>query len=295
MSDVLDRKLEMMHKSAPINVADVDFDFVNPPEILAARMGNPWNYDYIVEQRTGGPAGFVALINTLVPSSREAGNPLADYLPAWLRHEDAHAEVAEQAQRRVGLEPFTDFPSELPTIVPIIGELNRQLPWLEAVGEGIVATQATRNEKLTMDHYAVETEILENLGELEFAQTVREMRRQEALHLGWNIVRFKEILDTLSTTQKRIVAAADRRLWEPVGAKTKQFRPHLVRAIGDLVRDDTQQHEVLDTATGLKIAEGVQRVVDTILDGHLPRRRRDAFVAKRILKYMQEAERAVEA
>jgi hypothetical protein len=277
MSTTLEPQLEKMLASPPIDLADVSFEFTSTPEQLIVSMGDTWRYDGIVERRTGGAAGFESMIRTLVPSSSEPDSDLGLYLPIWRSHELPHAEIAYEAQRSVGLTPTAELPDKLPASAHLVGAIVSEFPWLEAVAEGVVATQATRNEKMTLDHYRIEKRTLVGLGENDFVETaVNPMIEQEALHLGWNRQKLREIVSRLSQAQLRLVVGIDRAIWQPVGAKEKSFRPHLALAIEELTAGEGDQ--VGD------MSEKVQAVVDNIVSERLPGRKKQQFVAERIGK-----------
>jgi len=276
MNELLTNTVEMMDNSAPIGLNDINFDFRNPPVVVASAMEDIWYYDAVTELRTGGSAGFAATVRRLVPSAHDPKSDLGMYLPRWLRHELPHGAIALEALKRVGIETPLVLPDKLPAAVQFLGEIATHFPWFEAINEGVIATQATRNEKMTLDHYRIERHKLIQMGEVDFAETgVRKMIEQEALHLAWNRHKLTQIVRERSTAQLHAIAAFDKQLWQPVGAKSKLFRNDLIRSGRQLA--DGHEGEILS------MVGHVQNVVDDILATRLPSRHAQSFVLKRVL------------
>jgi len=221
MPTTLADRVELMEQSPPIEVANVDFDFVNSEE-TARKFGNLFGYFGRVEKMVGS---YTDQLRKMLPSSNEPDSDIGAFLPKWEAHEIPHGKVFEAAQEKLGLKPFADFPTDLPLAARLVGNVTSHSAAAERIVQGVYLSHGARHECLTKQGYRSMSELLEQEGVRGFNETaIKPILRQESLHLGWYVLALREHIKTMSPREIRIVRMLEKLLYWPVGAKQKKNR-----------------------------------------------------------------------
>jgi len=275
----LQRRIELMEKSPPIDIANVDFSF-GQLEIAAPLIGPIARYFGRVEGSVGGhDGGYVEQLQAMLQEAKDPDSDIGMFLPHWQIHELAHGETFEEAQRLLGLEPSSDFPIELPLGARLVGRVTDRFAAAERIVKGVYLAHGARHERLTKTGYDAFGKLLIKHDMTGFEATaIKPIQRQESLHLGWYTLAFQEHLNRLAEREIRIVQRLEAMLYWPVGAKTKKYRSEFGRLTLKLLDGEPLE----------SFSDPIQDIVDRMYDNV---RAGGTTVIDRIEKCVDAAER----
>jgi transcriptional regulator with XRE-family HTH domain len=245
MSDLIERKLELVNESTPMSVDTVDL-VINDPAQVADRLGVALNYVAKVENEVR-----LKPFETMLPRY-EDDHPIRRFQYSWVPQELGHGEIEDKVQELLGQEPIRPVVN-VTASEERLGYLGTLSHHFHDVVEGVYLVRGAMHERIAMTAYSKLIHILEGLGETALADVFKAIRKQEGPHKGFYHAMAEQSLKRAGTFKRWAILRASAHTYEVLGVRSQEDKLLVGKAVLQLVGDEP--------------VESIAHPVQSILDG----------------------------